>query len=321
MEIKPNLTSDGLGESLSDAALPPLPNQQVFLESVFSAYQSNPDQSPFKRYAGEYQDELSEYLKDNLRAARSSIDAATDWGPTDSQLSRLLSDSDYRATLTGRLSQPGSRSLGKMLGLWDEGLRAYSENLYAADRDSDIPVGLLDSPPFYNQTSIYQCDNAIFRMIFAGVTGYSLDENTVSRALRVHRSVPPFDLYASAFATPSFKDIYPAKVTMVDITGASLNDVSVVASKCREKSPDAKIYCAATLGTTTDRAYYRSLDVTRAIVLQADNDQITCHYPGMGSGESMSIGREEFVKRWAMGYNRACLFIARPVADNAPTNG
>lgn len=180
--------------------------------------------------------------------------------------------------------------------------------------DQKIPDGLFTEPKYLQMGGNHQaCFNACFRMVCGDITGQSLSEHEVVKALESTHgaSLVDDDVYMKMLESKAVEEASGHSVRSVGFIGADLEYVSKLASIVKDKRPDAKVYSIVSLETESGG----NSDIWHTnILLGADKDYVYCHDPTstVYGAPNRQIYKEDFVRRWATTHNRGYVVFALP---------
>jgi predicted double-glycine peptidase len=211
------------------------------------------------------------------------------------QVTQLHPDTFSQLALIRRRRLVNLNDMGERLGPADTAQFALNRPPYRFQGDSGFEI-LKDKG----------CANACFRMIYEDITGETLHECVVMEGMQnVYGShMVEDEAYLRLFYSKTFKDAFPDKpVNTVSIAGANLQTIA----KIREKlGPKRKVYGIVDLQTENVETGQWHTN----ILLGADGNNVIVHDPSQkNGGPGKAISKQEFYKRWAVGYNRAHLVI------------
>lgn len=153
------------------------------------------------------------------------------------------------------------------------------------------------------------CSNACFRMVFGSVAGWVPSETAVGEQLLKHHGTAIVDdkVFNDVYQTEAFKEISDKSVISLELIGADLELISRLTRKVKERQPDAQVFCTVNLASASS---HRSIWHAAAL-LSATESRVTCHDPSVYCGGAFHTqDKTEFLRRWAVAYNRAQLIIA-----------
>jgi hypothetical protein len=197
------------------------------------------------------------------------------------------------------------------------GLREIGLELSHEIRTQELPRGVLDIPRFHYQGEHEDrdrhrqlCVNACFRMVHDGIVGWAPDEDVLGDMMTEEHGgiVIKDEEYFKLLQTPAFKELSGRTVKVVEMLGADFETIGKLTSGVKAKYPDAKVFAVASLGSETaeDKDIWHS-----AILMEADRDDVICRDPAIRGGSSRKLlYTNQFLKRWAIAYNRVQMIIA-----------
>lgn len=213
------------------------------------------------------------------------------------------------------LDQQKKKDIMTLRNMRREELEAMGRRQSIDDKSTQIPDGVLDTPPFIGMSAKdgQSCFRTCFRMVYNELTGTRPSNVDVGRAiLTTHESLLIHDTeYLNVFLSPSFKKLQPGlDVQVATITGADLDTIRQISEGIKQRKPEAKVYCIINLRTLL----HDIKDVWHTnVLLSADDESVTVHDPSRKnglSGSKLKLTKDEFYERWAVGFNRAHLVIA-----------
>ena len=183
-------------------------------------------------------------------------------------------------------------------------------------REQTISSGSLDVPHYAQQREDWDhgdsargCANACFRMVFGSITGWAPSQAAVSESLADHygSSIVDDSVYAGMYQTEVFHEICDKDVVTIELIGADFKTIDTLASRLKQKRPDGEVYCTINLASRTAGA-----DVWHTcVLLEAGGGTVTYHDPSNQNGGAYRQSSDsDFLRRWAVSYNRAVLTIA-----------
>ena len=178
----------------------------------------------------------------------------------------------------------------------------------------EIPQGLLVKPKFRRMPyATGKCTNACFRMVSSDILGWDMQEDLVEQAV-LHedeeRVVPDKD-YWNLLRTDAFTQEAGHEVSVASFLGADLDTIAKFAGIVKERHPEARVYCVASIrGKSPDRE-----DTShRVVLLNATQGGVFVHDPAWrpdgNMGDNFPMQKFEFTKRWAAANNSGLFVVA-----------
>lgn len=196
---------------------------------------------------------------------------------------------------------------------------------YTALFDEDIPRGILGNPPYLPQQGNGTCSRACFRMIFSGIAKGRCPVPSESSIIAYEQRMNAFDESAlfRSLSTPSFKAKTGCAVKNRLLVGATFGDIALRAQKLAQACPGTETYVMLGIqnfdGSKPDALH-------AVVLLDAKGDTVTFHNPidraytetlntpWKTGGVRETLGRQEFIQRWAASLYTAHLVFAQPKA-------
>jgi hypothetical protein len=197
------------------------------------------------------------------------------------------------------------------------GLREIGMELTNQISTQELPDGLLDVPRYHYQGEHEErerrrqlCVNACFRMVHDGIAGWAPDEDVLGDMMTDEHGgvVLEDEEYFKLLQTPAFKELSGRTVKVVEMLGADFQTITKLTDGVKTKYPDAKVYAVASLGSATAH----NKDTWHSLILsKADKDGVVARDPALQGGSSHKLMyTNQFLKRWAIAYNRVQMIIA-----------
>ena len=181
----------------------------------------------------------------------------------------------------------------------------------------------LDQPPYIKQIGSASCSVSCYRMIFSGIMDGVVEppkEHTLNT--QAHND-PSFDEGAlfRTFSSDVFKELSGRQVLNRIVIGATFDDIALRAAKVKQTQPETSVYTMLGIRSFDED----SGDNLHAVVLlDADGKKVTFHNPldrtsfepqnspWQTGGSNETLGRDEFVARWASSLYTAHMVFAMP---------
>jgi len=192
-------------------------------------------------------------------------------------------------------------------------LEANAVNVIPLAGTDMIESHVLDKPRYLTQEDGKQCSNAVFRMVYEGVTGVALSEADVQRLVEKHFGQELImDMgYGAVFSSEYVRSEYGVLATVVHFMGMDLKTIGAIAKKAKEKNPERKVHVVLNMRSEVDggkRVQHRN------VLLSAGYDDVYVYDPKKPRGPmGRKLSREEFYQRWAATSNSGYLVISELV--------
>ncbi|MGB4759082.1 MAG: papain-like cysteine protease family protein [Candidatus Saccharimonadales bacterium] len=235
--------------------------------------------------------------------------------PQSYQSAQALDDLSWRGRFNGYLVAISKIRNQKKAALTTLGIDLGRQ---VAKRSDTIVHDLSDTPYFRQGDAAVRsidkpqkaCFNACFRMVFAGITGVSLDEGAVDRAIysQYQSSITADDQYLKVFGTETFNKLYNGGVQTLTVTGADLSTIQKIAAAYKRRDPNKRVFSIVSLSSEAGPSTVWHTNV----LVGADETTVTTHDPSASEwGKTYkNIGKEHFYKRWALALNRAHIIVS-----------
>jgi hypothetical protein len=238
----------------------------------------------------------------------------------DEDIPELFKPPSYRKTIAYDLLKPVD---GIDKDIAEEALREFRH--FSVNRIADrmlpllshqtIPEGLLDVPPYEEQHGFQTCTMACFRMVHSALAGSSPAEDIMQLAWRdaTGESLLDDEMQWSLLLTGEFKRRTGMVVSSLTMNAIDFDTIGKVSRKIRQRQPLAQVYCALNVRTETaaDPLVWHTVVVT-----EVGDDYVLAQNPSKifraVRGEGRRYDKEEFIRMWATGMNRAHVTIAVP---------
>jgi hypothetical protein len=289
---------------------PPRDEQQTFLRHALLEAAEIDDPASFKKgpYGQQFTDILRK-IQDGLRQVNPTFTAETlmPFGYQSEQARRRAADFEpEERTALVNLNLQRHHQIANLA----------KHHIGPALVSQILPRGVLDEPAYHYQgenwgdfESARACANACFRMVFEGITGFSLREDTVAASMhRQHGSHVVADAeYRKLFATDVFYEASDKHVRSIEIMGADIKTIGMIAMRLKERNNDAKIFSIVALSSENG-----GRDVEHRCVLLGTNAKgVICHDPAAKDKlPARILSHEDFTRRWAITQNRTQIFFS-----------
>lgn len=238
----------------------------------------------------------------------------------DQDIPELFKPPSYRKTISYDLMQPVNgidRSLAEeaLRELRHFSVNKIADRMLPVLKTQEIPEGLLDTPPYERQRGFQTCTMACFRMVHSALAGSTPPEDIMQLAWRdaTGEALLDDEMQWSLFLTREFKRRTGMLVSSLTMNATDFGTIGKVSQKIRQRQPHARVYCAVNVRTetATDPLVWHTV-----IITEVGDDYVVAQNPSKvfqsAGGEGRRYDKEEFIRMWATGMNRAHMTIAVP---------
>lgn len=201
--------------------------------------------------------------------------------------------------------------------------RHYFDDLACQSEASDAAIvlspGDLLRPPYIRSDASHDCVSTCFRMIFAGITGETINADEMSFAMkRVYGTdkIHQEDVLKILRSQPFTETYGGHRLECLTFTGMSLARIKTIRDSLIAKDPAYGMFAVLNTGSRSSA----DPNVWHAVVLTSTNEEtVRFHDPAVNrtiGGADRVLSKRRFADLWALAYNSGYLVITSPSAQS-----